>query len=88
MLYWLEHAAREKLVMGLPAYSNDYGLYPNIVGKQVYTSAPRFRGPTRKIWLWYDRLSMYVYRKRDGIPHVFYASDAESTKAHLETETN
>jgi spore germination protein YaaH len=85
MLFWLEHAAREKLVMGLPAYSNDYSVYPNMVGKQVYASEPQFRGPTQKVWLWYDRLSMYVYMEPDGTPHVFYASDAESTKSHLET---
>ena len=85
MRFWLDQAPREKLVMGLPAYSNDYTLSSKIVGKQVYAAEPSFPGPRRKIWLWYDRLFMYVYGERGAAPHLFYASDAESTKAHLET---
>jgi spore germination protein YaaH len=87
MLFWLERAPREKLVMGLPAYSNDYALSPHGSGKQVYASKPQIQEgtPTQAAWLWYDRLSMYLYMERDGIPHIFYASDSESTKAHLET---
>jgi spore germination protein YaaH len=37
-----------------------------------------------KAWLWYERIPVYLYMDR-GTPHLFYASDAESTKAHLET---
>jgi spore germination protein YaaH len=87
MLFWLGQAPREKLVMGLPAYSNDYALSPGGGGKQVYASKPPIqeRTPFQATWLWYDRLSLYLYVERDGIPHLFYASDAESTKAHLET---
>ena len=40
--------------------------------------------PMEKAWLWYERLPVYLYVER-GAPHLFYASDAESTKAHLET---
>jgi spore germination protein YaaH len=87
MQFWLAQAAREKLIMGLPAYSNDYALAPKGRGKQVYGSEPQVPAgaPKHKAWLWYERLPVYLYSDQDGIPHLFYASDAESTKAHLET---
>ncbi len=85
MRFWLGKAPRKKLVMGLPAYSNDYALSANGGGKQVYASKPQIQEEAQKAWLWYDRLTMYIYTEKDAIPHVFYASDADSTKAHLET---
>ena len=84
MQFWLKYVPREKLVMGLPAYSNDYALGPHGSGKQVYAARPQFQGPVEKFWLWYERLPMYLYTE-DGVPHIFYASDTESTKAQLET---
>jgi hypothetical protein len=84
MRFWLGKAPRKKLVMGLPAYSNDYALSPKGGGKQVYASKPQIQEETQKAWLWYDRLSMYLYME-NAVPHIFYASDAESTKAHLDT---
>lgn len=87
MRFWLANAPREKLIMGLPAYSNDYALSPTGRGKQVYNSVPASPAgrPAQKAWLWYERLPVYVYYEPDGTPHIFYASDAESTRAHLET---
>ncbi len=87
MRFWLDQAPREKLIMGLPAYSNDYALSMKGRGKQVYAPAPQVpeRTPLQKAWLWYERLPIYVYAEPDGTPHLFYASDAESTTAHLET---
>jgi spore germination protein YaaH len=85
MAFWLRQVPREKLVMGLPAYSNDYALSPPGGGKQVYASKPQIQGETQRAWLWYERLWMYLYMEKDAVPHIFYASDAESTKAHLET---
>lgn len=84
MRFWLKYVPREELVMGLPAYSNDYALGPHGSGKQVYASRPQIQGPTEKFWLWYERLAMYLYTE-NSVPHIFYASDAESTKAQLET---
>jgi spore germination protein YaaH len=84
MHFWLEQVPREKLVMGLPAYSNDYALSPAASGKQVYASEPQIQGESQKAWLWYDRLRMYLYIE-NAVPHIFYASDADSTKANLET---
>jgi len=84
MRFWLKYVPRQKLVMGLPAYSNDYALGPHGSGKQVYASKPQVQVPTHKFWLWHERLPMYLYME-DGTPHIFYASDAQSTKAQLET---
>jgi spore germination protein YaaH len=87
MRFWLANAPRQKLIMGLPAYSNDYALSPTGRGKQVYGSVPSATAghPAQKAWLWYERLPVYLYFEPDGTPHIFYASDADSTKAHLET---
>ncbi len=87
MKFWLDRAPREKLIMGLRAYSNDYALSLKGRGKQVYASSPQVAAgtPLQKAWLWYERLPVYLYADTDGTPHLFYASNAESTKAHLET---
>jgi spore germination protein YaaH len=84
MLFWTQHAPREKLVMGLPAYSNDYTIALHGGGNQVYASKPQTESQSQKTWQWYDRLNIYLYLEKD-LPHLFYASDAESTKAHLQT---
>ena len=87
MLFWLKQAPRQKLIMGLPAYSNDYALSLKGKGQQVYAPRPQVSDQVAmdKAWLWYERLPVYLYTERDGIPHLFYASDADSTGAHLET---
>ena len=87
MLFWLKQVPRQKLIMGLPAYSNDYALSLKGKGQQVYASRPQVSDQVAmdKAWLWYERLPVYLYTERDGIPHLFYASDADSTGAHLET---
>ncbi len=87
MRFWLNHAPRTKLIMGLPAYSNDYSLAPGGKGQQVYAPSPKVADPasTEKAWLWHERLFIYLYNLPDGTRHIFYASDAASTKAHLET---
>jgi spore germination protein YaaH len=89
LAFWLDRVPRRKLIMGLPAYANDYALSPGGKGKQVYAPAPPAPAGTglRKAWLWYERLYVYVYPDQEGATHVFYASDAESTRAHLETAT-
>ena len=84
MRFWLSKAPRKKLVMGLPAYSNDYALALHGGGKQVYASKPQIQGESQRDWLWHERLSIYLYME-DAAPHIFYASDAESTNAQLET---
>jgi spore germination protein YaaH len=87
LAFWLGRVPRRKLIMGLPAYSNDYALSPGGRGRQVYAPSPEIPPGTavQKAWLWYERVPVYLYAGQDGSPHLFYASDAESTKAHLET---
>jgi spore germination protein YaaH len=87
MRFWLSHAPREKLIMGLPAYSNDYSLAPKGRGQQVYAAKPQAADPAslEKAWLWYEKLFVYLYNTPNGERHLFYASDADSTKSHLQT---
>jgi spore germination protein YaaH len=87
LAFWLGRVSRRKLIMGLPAYSNDFAVSPGGRGRQVYAPAPETRpgAAVQKAWLWYERISVYLYPGQDGVPHLFYASDAESTRAHLET---
>jgi spore germination protein YaaH len=86
MLFWLEHISKEKLGMALPAYSNDYTLTGNINGRQVYASLPdNVAGILPDpVWLWYEKINMYLYDDSAGRRHVFYASDSRSTEALLE----
>jgi spore germination protein YaaH len=86
MAFWLKQVPREKLIMGLPAYSNDYDLSSGGKGKQVYAARPELpaNAPLQKAWLWYERLQGYLYDDQNGKPHLFYSSDADSTRAMLE----
>lgn len=86
MAFWLNQVAREKLIMGLPAYSNDYDLSSGGRGNQVYVARPEVGAdtPMQKAWLWYERLRVYLYDDGKGKPHLFYSSDADSTRALLE----
>jgi len=87
MEFWLKRAPKAKLVMGLPAYSNDYVLTPNGKGQQVYESRPQTGTGTEIVrsWLWYEKVHLYLYRDSAGDPHGLYASDARSTVEHLQT---
>jgi spore germination protein YaaH len=87
MEFWLSRAPREKLVMGLPAYSNEYVLTPTGTGRQVYKPRPEAVAGSDMVrsWLWYEKVHLYLYRNASGDPHGFYASDAKSTAEHLKT---
>ncbi|MFY9152359.1 MAG: glycosyl hydrolase family 18 protein [Prolixibacteraceae bacterium] len=86
MKFWIKYVPKDKLVMALPAYSNDYIMNLKGAGKQVYSSVPDsvkgiLQSPT---WLWYEKLNIYLYDDLKGNTHLFYASDQRSTKALLE----
>jgi hypothetical protein len=85
--FWLRYIPREKLVIGLPAYSNDYDLRPGERGRQVPRDRPEISNDTKveRIWRPFEHIHVYRYLDEDGRPRVFYASDARSTAAHLET---
>ena len=84
--YWKERVSPDKLVMALPAYGNDYAVEPGLKGVQIYSSVPdSVKGDLPKpVWLYYERLYLYLYDHTDGKKHVFYASDERSTAALLE----
>ncbi len=85
MEYWLKHIPREKLVMGLPAYSNDYDIRPEGRGRQVDRASPETTLPGKPHWRPFEKINVYRYTDKAGNPRVFYASDSMSTQAHLET---
>ncbi len=85
MKYWLKHIPREKLVMGLPAYSNDYDIRPEGRGRQVDRASPETTLPGKPHWRPFEKINVYRYADKAGNPRVFYASDAKSTEGHLET---
>jgi len=89
MLFWLRHVPREKLLMGLPAYSNEFDLTPGSGnGRQQPFDSPAGlpgAGQLERIWSDYEKIHIYRYLDADGHVHLFFASDAESTRAHLDT---
>ena len=86
MKFWIKYVPKNKLIMALPAYSNDYTMTLKGTGKQVYASVPdSVQGALQSpIWLWYEKLNLYLYDDLKGNTHLFYASDQRSTGALLE----
>lgn len=81
MTYWKERIPADKLVIGLPAYSNDYRMDGKLFGTQIYGDVPdKVKGelPDPR-WLCYEKLNVYLYDHEDGSRHLFYASDSKST---------
>lgn len=87
MRFWMEYVPREKLVMGLPAYSRDFALASDVETTSVYAPLPNVADSAalKRVWLPYEHISQYRYTDADGTLHLFYASDALSTRAHLKT---
>ncbi|MFC1738901.1 glycosyl hydrolase family 18 protein, partial [Planctomycetota bacterium] len=87
MKFWLKYVPRKKLIMGLPAYSNDYDMTPGGGGKQVDGPRPTVSAGAKveRIWLPYEKINTYRYIDEKGRPHWFFASDEVSTAAHLKT---
>lgn len=86
MQAWMKFVPREKLVMGLPAYSYDIDLAVNS-GRQAWYNKPPV-DPSEIIdqgTLPDEAVNYYVYLDQDLHPHILYATDAFSTKAHLAT---
>lgn len=86
MLFWINRISKEKLMMALPAYANDYIVTGSLKGRQVYQSVPDsvigvLPPPT---WLCYEKVNMYLYDNSKGDRHLFFASDDRSTEALLE----
>lgn len=86
MAFWMKHIPGDKLVMALPAYSNDYAVTGSMRGRQIYQAVPDSVSGAlpSPVWLCYEKVNMYLYDSTDGNRHLFYASDARSTEALLE----
>lgn len=87
MQYWTDHIDLDKLVMALPAYGNDYAVTGDeVVGRQLYSRGPdNVKGEMpAPIWLYYEKVNMYVYDATDGQRHIYYACDGQSTQKLLE----
>lgn len=87
MRFWMRHVPTERLVMGLPAYSRDFAMTQQREIASVYAPSPDLAGATavQRLWMPYEGIHQYRYTAEDGVEHVFYASDAISTEAHLRT---
>ena len=87
MQFWLERVPREKTLMGLPAYSNDFDLLMGGKGAQIYgkLDAVTKSGNVEKVWMAYEEVNSYRYLATDGRPHLCFASDEASTAAQLKT---
>jgi spore germination protein YaaH len=88
MKFWLQYVPRQRLIMGLPAYSGDFEMTLNGKKERLY------RAPTpvvpegtdvKRVWLPYEQINMYKYLDGKARLHLFFASDVASTRAHLET---
>lgn len=86
MVNWAKYVPVNKLVMALPAYSNDYTMTAGGGGKQVYAAVPDSVNGTLQPPLWqpYERLNIYLYNDFNDRTHLFYASDWKSIKSLLE----
>lgn len=87
MRFWMEHVPSEKLVMGLPTYGRDITMTMGRPTDSVYGPIPEVPEGTQlqRTWLPYEEINQYRYVDEDGVVHLFFASDAPSTRAHLFT---
>ena len=87
MEYWQTLVPKEKLIMALPAYGNDYDAAPGGKGQQIYEPVPPIPDGTKfdRFWLSYEQVHVYRYVDKANRPRIFFASDTDSTKAHLKT---
>ena len=86
MQAWMKFVPREKLIMGIPAYSHDMDLMTHSGRQAPYDKPPV--DPSEIIkrgTLSYEGIHYYVYRDKNQRLRIFYASDAFSVKGHLAT---
>lgn len=94
MEWWMANipkASVDRLVMGLPSYSNDYSALPGYGGANG-TQVCSPGGPTEagvsqveQIWDYFSQIYQFNYKDANGLPRIRYATEAESTAAHLRT---
>ena len=84
MEYWRAVIPREKMVMNIPAYANQYSMLPGGTGGAAGLALPANATHVEKSWNYFYQLHEYRYLL-NGVPHLLYATDTESTAAHLRT---
>ena len=96
MQWWMERVSVDKLVMGLPAYSNDYSGLPHYGGgngTQQGVGPPvegveAVPGTVETTWQYFDQINVHRYndaRVPSHPPRIRYGTDARSTQSHLQT---
>ena len=87
MRFWSTHVPKDKLVMGLPTYSRDFVMNGKRETLSRYAPSPELppEHPKQRLWLPYEAIHQYRYTDTSGTEHLFLASDAASTRAHLRT---
>jgi spore germination protein YaaH len=95
MRWWLQYVPVAKLVMGIPAYSNDYSALPGHGGgngTQAGVGPPleaelQVGTTVETIWEFFDQIFTYMYTDQKGSPRIRYGTEVNSTSAHLRTAT-
>jgi spore germination protein YaaH len=93
MRWWLQYVPVAKLVMGIPAYSNDYSALPGHGGgngTQAGVGPPsevelQVGTTVETIWEFFDQIFTYMYTDQKGSPRIRYGTELNSTSAHLRT---
>ena len=95
MEWWRARVSPSRLVMGLPAYANDYSSLPHYGGSngtQVYRAGPpavpdeAVAGSVETTWQFFEQIYVHRYTSaHSGEPRIRYGTDARSTLAHLAT---
>ncbi len=82
MKFWLQYIPADKLVLGLPAYGNDYNITNFGAGEQIYF--PKEKLPDvamNEVYLWYEQIPASQYIDANGHAHIYYGFNAQSTAA-------
>ena len=98
MRWWQARVPSAKLVMALPAYSNDYSALPlhgGANGTQAGIGPPSASEPMCKggngctnveaLWEYSSQIFMYLYLDSHGLPRIRYGTEVNSTRAHIRT---
>ena len=84
MRFWGQFIPAEKLVMGLPAYGNDYNITTFGPGEQIYFPEKDLPAvPKQEVRLWYEQIPAFHYTDARGHAHIYFGFDGQSTAALL-----
>ncbi len=91
MRFWNRFVPASRLVMGLPAYGNDFNLSRLSRGRQVYFPQKERSFVGSKGWSkiehWWDEIPVHLYRDDKGQAHVYYGFGGSMTQRMLRVAT-